>query len=276
MVTPIEWLVALALGALQGVTEFLPISSSGHLLLVPWAAGWHFGFIEGLTFTVALHVGTGVAAVGAMAKHWKTLLIGAVRNRDNAEDAAARRMLAAIILATALVGAVGFKTEALVANSLRAPWIAGLSLAFGGLILYATDRFAAARAPSAAPGLLALTVVGLAQAIALIPGVSRSGATITVGRALGFSRLEATRFSFLLMGPVIFGAAGLQSFRLVQRGATGSELALLGAATVVSALTGAVAARWLLAFISKASFAPFALYRAVLGLAMLGLFLAKS
>lgn len=221
---------------------------------------------------MAVHLGTGLAAVTALAAEWQRLLMESLGRRSGG-GRAARRTLAAILLATMVVALAGLAVEPLVESALRRPWIVAVTLIAGGLALYAADRFGKQRgqARDEEHGLPVWLAIGLAQMVALVPGVSRSGITITVARALGVSRVAATRYSFLLMAPVILGAAGLRGFRLVQQGASGGELALLATAAVVSGVAGVMASRWLLRYVRTSSFAVFAVYRAALGIGALAL-----
>ena len=166
------------------------------------------------------------------------------------------------------MAAVGFSLESVVETTLREPWIVGLALAGGGAALYVADRIGKAESGNA-QSFVVLLAIAIVQAGALVPGVSRSGLTITVGRALGLGRVESARFSFLLMAPVILGAAVLRGFRLVQSGAAPDELAILGIGVVLSAVSGFFAARWLLRYVSHSGFGAFALYRTTLGIGVL-------
>ena len=255
------------LGIVQGITEFLPISSSGHLIVVPWLVGVESPVFTGLTFAVAVHAGTGLAAVSTMRLEWRHLLVSAVSSQPQLRSDA-RRKLAAVIAGTGVVAAVGLLLESVVETTLREPWIVGLALAGGGVALYLADRIGEAESGNGR-SFAVLLAIAVAQAGALIPGVSRSGLTITVGRALGLGRVESARFSFLLMAPVILGAAVLRGYRLAQAGATQDELAILGVGVVLSAVSGFFAARWLLRYLNESGFTVFALYRTAVGIGVL-------
>ena len=267
-----DWITAAVLGAVQGVTEFLPVSSSGHLLLIPWALGWDTPLINGLTFTVAVHVGTGVAAFTAMASQWRELLAQALQPQRAGNG---RARLAAIIIGTLIVGLVAIFAEDAVATTFRKPWIAAVSLILGGVLLYASDRRAGPNDNSNKAGFYSWLAVATSQIIALIPGVSRSGITMTVARQLGIARIPAVVFSFQLMGPIILGAALWTGKDLIQTNPTSTDLGILVTATIVSAITGAAAARLLLRFLTRSGLGIFALYRVVIGLAMVGLLLTR-
>ena len=200
---------ALILGLVQGATELLPISSSGHLIVVPWLADWeylkeHDGFNQ--TFDVSLHLGTLVAVavyfreeVLRLAAAW----MGTVRRRRiETPDERIAWYVAAATVPAAIVGAVG---ENLIAENLGEPWQIAILLAVFGGLLFAADRRPQTKGMSQV-GLKAAVGVGLAQTLSLMPGVSRSGITITAGRFLGLDRDSAARFSFLLLLPITFGA----------------------------------------------------------------------
>ncbi len=260
------------LGAVQGVTEFLPISSSGHLLLVPWAVGWDLPLLNGLTFAVAVHVGTGVAAFAALAGQWRKLLREALASGGQGNG---RSRLAAIVVGTAIVGIMALFAESAVESVLREPWIVATALILGGGLLYAADRLAGPDDASARAGFYAWLGVAISQVVALIPGVSRSGITITTARFLGIGRVPAAVFSFQLMGPIILAAALWRGREFVQTDPTGDDLALLAVAATVSAVTGALAARLLLRFLGRIGLGPFTLYRGIVGLGALGLILVR-
>jgi undecaprenyl-diphosphatase len=259
---------ALALGAVQGVTELLPISSSGHLILVPWLADWHY--LEAhpdfnKTFDVALHLGTLIAVA---AYFWRDLAqyVGAWLSslRRRKITTAKERIAWSILLATlpaALAGALG---EDLIEQRLGQPWQIAILLAAFGVILWFADRLPQQRNIDQL-GIVSGFLIGVSQTLALIPGVSRSGITITAGRVGGLDRDSAARFSFLLLIPVVFGAVaykGLQHVILqpLPPGAVGPFLT----GTLAAAGVGLVAIDLLLSYVRKHDYTPFALYRVVI------------
>jgi undecaprenyl-diphosphatase len=265
---------AVVLGITQGLSEFLPISSSGHLELVPWLFRWNdFGGDEHVkqAFDVALHMGT---FVGALAYFWGDvagLASAALRSvRERRLDHESRRawLLLLSTVPAALLGAVFGDT---VAEKADAPWlIAVMLIVFGGALLFA-DRLPARRA-EAAFGPRDAVLMGIAQAAALQPGVSRSGVTISAGRGLGFDRDSAARLSFLMSLPIIGGAGLYEALKLV--GGEGLPSGFAGAfiaGMVAAAITGFVAVWGTLRLIRTRSFTPFVLYRVVLGIAVLTL-----
>ena len=183
--------------------------------------------------------------------------------------------LAAIIIGTLVVGLVALFAEDAVATMFRKPWVAAMSLILGGVLLYASDRRAGANDNSDKAGFYSWLAIAISQIVALIPGVSRSGITMTVARQLGIARIPAVVFSFQLMGPIILGAALWTGKDLIQTPPTDTDLGILVTATIVSAITGAVAARLLLRFVTRSGLGVFALYRVVIGLAMAGLLITR-
>ena len=258
---------ALVLGLVQGATELLPISSSGHLILVPWLADWeylkeHDEFNQ--TFDVALHLGT-LIAVATYFRHEIVRLIVAflrsVRNTriEGAEERTAWFIAAATVPA-ALIGAAG---EGFIAERLGEPWQIAIFLAAGAILLWIADRRAQTR------HIDDLTLgrsfaVGLAQAVALAPGVSRSGITITAGRFLGLDRDSAARFSFLLLVPITLGAVlfkGLTDVVLGDLPPGSAGPFFVG--VVASALSGFAAIVFLLRYVRTHSYDVFVAYRLV-------------
>lgn len=254
------------LGVLQGLAEFLPVSSSAHLSLAPWAFGWPE---PGLAFDVALHVGTLVALLWFFRAEWIALAFAAgtvLSTRRVATDEQRRAVF--LVVATVPGGLAGLLFEKQAETIFRAPALTALALMVMGAILWAVDAFAArARSLSSMRWRDAL-LVGCAQAFALIPGVSRSGATITAGRALGFDRRSATVFSFMMSMPIIAAAALLKVPKALAQGGVTAPL-IVG--VVTAALSSTLAITVLLRFIQRRGFGVFALYRFALGAAVLAL-----
>ncbi len=256
---------AIVLALLQGLTEFLPVSSSAHLILATWFTGWTD---QGLDFDIVIHGGTLTAVVFhfrhqllAMTRDWFASLGGR-------ELSANARLAWWIIVATIPVVVAGFLLKELVETTLRDPrWIAGGLIVFGLLLGWADWRHRGERDESSLTLKDAL-VIGFAQALALIPGTSRSGITMTAALFLGLNRESAARFSFLLSIPVILGALTLAMRDL---GTTGlqADLAVLGAAFAVAAVAAWVCIRLFLAFIQRIGMQPFVVYRVVLGVVIL-------
>jgi undecaprenyl-diphosphatase len=264
---------ALVLGIVQGATELLPISSSGHLILVPWAANWHYletheSFNK--TFDVALHLGTLVAVV---AYFWNDIgryvvaWFGTLRRRriETADERIAWAVAAATIPA-AIAGAVG---ENVIEKHLGDPWQIAVVLAVFGVLLWLADRMPQQRGLEDV-GVRNGFLIGVAQVLALIPGVSRSGITITAARAWKLERDDAARFSFLLLVPVVLGAVvykGLKNVVLepLPPGSTGPFVV----GTLASVAVGLIAIKALLGYVRRHDYTIFAVYRVALAIVIL-------
>jgi undecaprenyl-diphosphatase len=268
-------LQAALVGLIQGLTEFIPISSSAHLELVPWIAGWRSGGLVGsLAFDVFLHLGTLVALLAYFARDW-VRYVGAwwasVRERRIGPDPD-RRLAWLLIAATIPAALIGFTLEGVIEDSLHGDSdaarlaIAGF-LVIGAVGLWLADRLGRRDRDVADITAPAAITIGLSQALALLPGISRSGATITAGLALGLSREAAARFSFLLATPITLGAGLYGSRRLLTESHTGTEWLAIAVGFALSAVAGLLAIRFLLAWLRSRSVAVFSLYR--IGLALL-------
>ncbi len=258
---------AVALALLQGLTEFLPISSSAHLILLPVLVGWED---QGLAFDVAVHVGTLMAVVAYYRKDLKQIIaawFGSVFGKAMTDDA---RLAWYVILGTIPVGIVGILLPDSVEAMLRSPLvIAGSTIVFG-LLLWFSEKIAKEQRRSIS--LLDAVIIGLFQAISLIPGTSRSGITITAGLMTGLKRESAARFSFLLSIPVIALAGMLKGLELYNTAAPMMwDLVLIGA--FVSALVAYVSIGWFLQLLNKVGMIPFVVYRLVLGGFLFAIFL---
>jgi undecaprenyl-diphosphatase len=265
----LDLLEAIFLGVVQGLTEFLPVSSSGHLLLAQYFLGLNQDRF-GLPFDVALHLGTLVAVVSFF---WRDLVAMALafvrslspRGRNLADP---NQRLAYLILASTIPAAViGFFLEGLFETTVRSPWVVVFNLVAVG-ILFIVGEAVGSRSRRADKLRFPEAVgIGLAQAAALVPGVSRSGATITIGLFLGLRREEAARFSFLMSVPIIAGAGALQLAEVASEGLDAKSAVMFGAGFVSSAGVGYLAIRFFLRFIVHHSLRVFAYYR--FGLALL-------
>lgn len=270
---------AAVLGALQGATEFLPVSSSGHLIVVPELLRWPPPTIA---FHVAVHVATMLAVVAYFRRDWLRLAGGAARGL--AAGAPWRdpdgRLLTLLVAASIPAAAAGLVLQepmerALSQTSHSAALGASAMLLVTAALLVLSERAATRRGqgdPSATASEVtwrqALTV-GLAQACAILPGISRSGATISAGLLSGMTRAEATRFSFLLATPIVFGASLVEVGDLIASPPTRAELAPLAVGMLASGVTGYAVIAWLLGYVRRRSLRPFAAYTAAAGLAFL-------
>lgn len=260
-------LEAVVLALVQGITEFLPVSSSAHLILLPRLLGWED---QGLAFDVMVHVGTLAAIVWhfradvwAIVRCW----FGQFANQAMSEGAREYARLGNfLIVATIPAGLVGLLLGNYVDIYLRSPlMIAGITLVFG-VLLGLADCFSGRRTLTQMSFMQALWF-GLAQALALIPGVSRSGVTLTMGLALGFSRESAARFSFLMSIPIIVLAGGLKAVELM-RGEVALDPLMAGISFMVSAGSAYVCVRVFLALLARVGMLPYVVYRVLLAMVL--------
>jgi len=261
------------LGLTQGLSEFLPISSSGHLILVPWLFHWteltrdpHLN----KTFDVALHMGTLAAAIVYFWSDVRDLVSAGLRSIGRRRIETPTERFAWLLLLSAVPGAIaGAIGESAIEDHLGQPWLIGVMLIVFALVLSWADTHAGTRAEGEFSTRDAV-VMGTAQMLALQPGVSRSGITISAGRTLGFDRDSSARLSFLMMIPII-GGAGLEKLaKLMANGGLASNLvAPFAVGLVVSAVSGYAAVRALLNLVRRGSFRPFVFYRIAAGAAVL-------
>ena len=269
-----EFLEAAVLGVVQGLTEFLPISSTGHLILTSELLGIDEDRF-GLRFDAAIHLGT-LAAVLVYFRVTVLRLIGAwcasipARDWQHTPDS---KLAWLLVLGTIPAGLAGLALESVVEDELRDPAIVGAMLILFCLPMVAAERYGARRREVKDAGVVDAIGVGVAQAVALIPGVSRSGITISAGMFAGFKREEAATFAFLLSAPVIAAAGGKQVFDLL-RGEDGSAAASLDVyvvGLVTAGIVGYAAVAFLLRYLRTNTLYPFVVYRVALGLLVLGL-----
>jgi undecaprenyl-diphosphatase len=247
---------ALVLGILQGLGEFLPISSSGHLIVVPWLLGWD---VQSLSFDVALHVGTLAAVLWAFRGDWRTIAArtwqGVRRGQPFAEPEG--RLLGLLALGSIPAAVAGLLLEDWAETVFRSPGLVATTMGVMGVVLYLADRRAEHAAEPRPVMLRDALLIGCAQALALVPGVSRSGATITMGLFLGYRREEAARFSFLLATPITFGAAVLKVPHLFD----GGDLVPILVGMAAAAGVGFLSIRVLLTYVRTRTYRPFVAYR---------------
>lgn len=256
---------AFVLGLIQGLTEFLPISSTAHIVLIPWLLHWPD---PGLTFDVAVHIGTLFAVVVYFWKDWLTLIRhGLTRGMASREG----KMFWYIVLASIPGAAIGFLLEEQIQTVFRSPVIMAVMLMFMGIILYGADRLGKKQKTEEEITFPQSMLIGLFQAFAIIPGVSRSGITMTAGLFTGLTREGAARFSFLLATPIIAGAGifGLRHYN-------GVELNVFLVGVITSAVVGFLVIGLLLRWLRKSNFVPFVWYRFFIGAAIITLFLLRG
>lgn len=262
-----DYLEAAVLGILQGLTEFLPISSSAHLRIYPQLFGWGD---PGAAFTAVVQIGTELAVLLYFRKDiWRIALtwlrsLRAPEYRGHTDA----RMGWFIILGSLPIVVLGLLFEDAIDSALRSLWVVGSTLIVFGLVLGLADRLGRNDRPIEKLTLRHAVLMGAAQAAALVPGVSRSGATISMGRALGYERAAATRYAFLLAIPAVLGA-GVYKLKDVGAEANNYGWGPTIVATVISFVVGYAAIAWLLRYVSTRSYAPFVAYRVLLGGAVL-------
>ena len=251
---------AIVLAIVQGLSEFLPISSSGHLILVPHFLGWRD---QGLAFDVAVHVGTLVAVVTYFRRPLFAMTRAGLGSLVHRRLDADGRMAWCVLVGTVPGGLAGLLFGGLIEQHLRSPLFVAGTLSVFGLLMWAADRLGRQSRDEYTLGVREALLIGCAQALALMPGTSRSGITMTAGLALGLTRSAAARFSFLLSVPGIAMAGGYQFLKMPPSGAPGDWLAtLLGVS--VAAVTGYACIHLLLKVIERVGLLPFTIYRLAL------------
>ena len=256
----------IVLALVQGVTEFLPISSSAHLVLLPVVTGWPD---QGLIIDVASHFGSLLAVLVYFRSDVTRLVTGFFRFVGGQRDDRDGRLAVFIAIATVPAVVGGAAIAQLAPGGLRSPELIGWTALGFGIVLWLADRLGPMRLAMRDLGLGGAVLIGCAQAVALLPGTSRSGITMSAARLLGLHRVEAARFSFLLSIPAVAGASLLEGLELAPANdlALAWDAALSAAFTFVAALA---AIAWLMRWLARANFAPFVIYRIVLGLGLLG------
>jgi undecaprenyl-diphosphatase len=247
---------AVFLGVLQGLGEFLPISSSGHLIAVPWLLGWND---HSLSFDVALHLGTLFAVLYAFAGDWWRLTRSAVQGVKEGRVLAdpGGRLLALLALASIPGAVAGLLLEDWAETTFRSPALVASTMAGMGVVLLVADRMGRGLHGTDGISTRHALLIGIAQAAAIVPGVSRSGATISMALLLGFRREEAARFSFLLATPITFGAALVKVPHLFATG----DLSLVLPAMLAAMVVGFLSIRVLLSYVRTRDYSPFVYYR---------------
>ena len=261
-----EWVQVLVLAAVQGLTEFLPVSSSAHLVLVPVLTGWPD---QGLAFDVAVHVGSLVAVLICLRKDFLSMLRDGLRGPRDAGGQVRLGWL--VVIATVPVGVAGLAVDASLVEALRDPLVIAVATIGFGLALLFAERAGAKDRGIESIGVRDAIVIGCAQAIALVPGTSRAGITMTAGLLVGLSPAASARFSFLLSAPVILMAGGYKTSQLAA-GASQADWSALVVGAVVAAVCAHACIRVFLRLIARTGFAPFVAYRLVLGTVLLWVF----
>ncbi|HET7494836.1 MAG TPA: undecaprenyl-diphosphatase UppP [Candidatus Limnocylindrales bacterium] len=269
---------ALVMGIVQGLTEFLPVSSSGHLIVVPFLAGWDDAFIRSLAFSVMLHMGTLLALLVYFRAEWIRLVPAALATiRDRSLQGDEDRRLAWLLIASTIPAAIaGVVLNDLIETSFRQVELVALTLIVGGIILALADRFGAKSRTIEDVTFPIAIGIGVAQALALVPGISRSGISISAARMVGMDRGSAARFAFLMATPITAGA-GLFEIRklIVGEGGVDVSIAPLVVGFAAAAISGMVAIHFMLSFLRRQSLDVFVLYRFALAAVVLIIWLTR-
>ena len=264
-------LQALILGIVQGLTELLPISSSAHLYIIPWVLGWTNSATLNEAFEafdVALHAGTLLAIVLFFFKDWIKLIVGGYKQVVKKEKTFEGKMFWYLVIATIPGGAIGFLLDKFLEDALTTPIIIGIALIVMGIILYVVDKYSKSEVEYKDMTFKQTFLIGLSQALAFIPGVSRSGVTMTTGRLLGIKRESVAKYSFLLSTPIVAGATlyKLKDFVV-------SVPFFVG--ILASFVVGVLVIKFLMNYLKKGSFKGFAIYRVIVGIAIILLWIIR-
>jgi undecaprenyl-diphosphatase len=264
-----QLIAAVILGIIQGLTEFLPISSSAHLLIVPWLLGWK---PEGIAFDVALHLGTALSVLIFFRREWillaKETIQGLIQGSPFGNPE--RKLAWFLVVGTIPAAIAGWKLEDTVENVFRSPLVTIFTLIIFAVLLYAAERKSRKTRTMESYGWADSILIGISQAVALIPGVSRSGITMTTALFRNSNRESAARFSFLLSTPIIVGAGTLEGWRLIRMlrdpaaGAAVLQWPVLLVGVVCAAGTGILCIRYFLRFLQTKTFTVFVIYRFIL------------
>jgi undecaprenyl-diphosphatase len=255
---------SIILGIVQGFTELLPISSSAHLYIIPWIFNWNISD----AFDVALHFGTLLAIGLFFLKDWIILLKGAYRYTVLKEKNTEGKMFWYLVIATIPGGIIGFILDKYAEEILKTPLIIASALIIMGIILYIVDKKASENTTYEKMNLKQTFLIGLSQALAFIPGVSRSGVTMLTGRSLGVERESAAKYSFMLSTPIVLAATIFKFKDFVF-----NMSFVLG--VLASFIVGILVIKFLLNYLKKGSFKIFAIYRVIIGVLIITIFLIK-
>jgi undecaprenyl-diphosphatase len=256
---------AIVYGIVQGVGEFLPISSTAHIILVPWLFGWKD---PGVVFDVALHLGTAVAVISFFFKDWLNLISKGFTQPKSTDG----KLFWFIVLATIPGGIAGVLLDKYMEN-FRNPALIGISLIIMGIVLYLADKIGRNDVEKEDIGLWRSIIIGISQALAIIPGVSRSGITMSAGRFLGITREGIARFTFLLSAPIIL-ADGLYHAKDLRHVPIDKGPFIV--AVLTSAIVGALSIKFLLNYLKRKGFGVFSVYRFILGAIVIGVYFLRG
>ncbi len=264
---------AIILGVVQGLTELLPISSSAHLNLIPTIFNWSVPE----SFDVALHFGTLLAIGIFFFKDWLKLIAGGFKKVFKKEDSTEGRMFWYIVAATIPGGIIGFILDKYAEDFLTKPLIIAIALIVMGIILYLVDKNAKSETDYENMTFKQTFLIGLSQALAFIPGVSRSGITMTTGRAMGVKRESTAKYSFMLSAPIVLAATVFKLGDFIDYFAVASTTGIIAfvLGVLVSFIVGIIVIKFLLNYLKKGSFKIFAVYRVVVGLLVIAWLILK-
>jgi undecaprenyl-diphosphatase len=269
---------ALIMGIVQGLTEFLPVSSSGHLIVVPALLGWDDAFLTSLAFSVMLHLGTLVALLVYFREDWLRLVpagLAAARDRSF-RDEPDRRLAWLLVASTIPAALAGLLFSDLIEESFRQPGLVAVTLVVGGAILFAADRIGARSRDVEDVTFPVAIGIGVAQALALVPGISRSGISISAARLAGLDRPAAARFAFLMATPITAGAGVFEARKLLA-GEVGVDIAIapLIVGMIAALVSGLAAIHFMLAYLRRRSLDVFVWYRVGLAAVVLVVWLSR-
>ncbi len=261
------------LGIVQGLTELLPISSSAHLFLIPWIFNWEIPE----SFDVALHFGTLLAIGIFFFKDWIELIIGGYNMVVKKEKTTEGKMFWYILIATIPGGIIGFILDKYAESILTKPMIIAIALIIMGIILYLIDKNAKKQTDYKDMTFKQTFIIGLSQALAFIPGVSRSGITMTTGRALGVKREAVAKYSFMLSAPIVLAATIFKLKDFIEYFLVADMTGMIAFAmgVIMSFIVGIIVIKFLLDYLKKGSFKVFAIYRIIIGIIVIGIYFMK-
>lgn len=261
------------LGIVQGFTELLPISSSAHLALIPWAFEWEIP----PSFDVALHFGTLLAIGIFFFKDWLKLIAGGYNQVVKKEKTPEGRMFWYIVIATIPGGIIGFVLDHFMEDYLSKPIIIAIALIVMGIILYLVDKNCKSKTEYEDMTFKQTFLIGISQCLAFIPGVSRSGITMTTGRALGVKRESAAKYTFMLSAPIVLAATIFKLKDFIAYFAVANTVGIIAfiMGVIFSFVVGLIVIKLLLEYLRKGSFKIFAIYRVIVGIIVIAIYLAR-
>jgi undecaprenyl-diphosphatase len=266
-------LQAIILGTIQGATEFIPVSSSGHLVIVPWLLGWQ---TSGLTFTVFVHLGTAIGVLIFFWNDWKAMVQSVFRWLRTGEANNGARLAGLIALGTIPTAIVGLLLQKQLENLFQHPLVAILMLLVTALLLTVGERIGKLQRDVEDMTWVDSLIIGGTQVIAVVPGISRSGSTIAAGRVRDLKRADAARYSFLLATPLILGIGAVEMAQLIRAGSDMTQIAPLLAGFAAALISTYFVIRWLLNYLRTRSTTVFAVYCVVASLISLAVFLIRA